>query len=241
MREMLTDTQIINRIQEQSLNVWVCSPGGSGSNLLTKYLQQVHGLRTRELIWMNHLCHFPVPLPVPVPTIYVFGDLPDIYRSNKKKRHIDAGTQHRKLTRGLRAGGTDTEFLQLVGRQFTCWTQSHLQNSVLFLRYDDLWTSTGRSLLGGYLGIEVRNFPARRSRESNTVGLPREVQMFLEDECDLVQHMSTFPSQIIVASLKKPFSGSERPSDRAEAREMCEKEIRASLEKALSLIKNIPE
>ena len=196
MREMLTDTQIINRIQEHRLEVWICSPGGSGSNMLSRYLHEFHNLRTREPIWHNHVCHFPTPLPIPIPTIYLFTNLVDIYRSNKFKGHIEYGCQHRKLSRNLVNGGDDITFLDLVSRQFTKWTTHSPTSAVLFLQYEDMFTTSGQRLIEQYLGITMTGFPKRTERKSIGTPLPRRVREFMCEQQELVTKMQNFVSHV---------------------------------------------
>ena len=74
MKPIIEESDILQRIKDEKLDVWICGPGGCASNLLSQYLEEHHSLRTRTKAWHQLLGHFYKPLSCDIPKIYIYTD-----------------------------------------------------------------------------------------------------------------------------------------------------------------------
>ena len=69
-----------------------------------------------------------------------------------------------------------------------------------------MFTQEGQSLLGRYLGVDIRNFPEKRARKSVGTAFSKEAKHFMRANQDLSNSMATFSSHIRFSTPRKPFS-----------------------------------
>jgi hypothetical protein len=190
--------EIPSAIQNERLDVWVCSFGGSGTNMLANYLE-TKGLRVRTPTWEAVLCHHAHPINVQhdVKAVYVFGDAISAFRSQKHRGHLDANQQ--KLNNDPAATPSDDAFFASMMNQFTNWTGRNRTNlPILIVRFETLFSS-GKYALGDYLNIDVTDFPARKDRAAIHHEFSNELDL-RRQHSDFLQRLDAFPS----SSLRPP-------------------------------------
>lgn len=150
----------------QHVNVWLCSTGGSGSNLLKNYLQDYTKVKSPYSAAL--LTHHKEPVRVDrsdFKAIYLHSDPFSVLRSVKRRGLIE--TNIKKLNNDPSLGDSDEVLLASVFRQFKNWTGSQVNYPILCLKYEALYASL--DVLGEYLGIPMDDFPEKKERSSTTI------------------------------------------------------------------------
>lgn len=167
------------------MNVWVCSYGGSGCNLLSQYLEQ-KGLVCRTREWHSTLCHYYTYIPTHIPAVYIYADPISALKSQKFRKHIKENIF--KLSNGIITTVSDEALIYAMNNQFYSW-QSFKDKSykILYLKYETLWNNLSK--LENFLNININDFPPIQQRQSNNVVVIHE-KILREKYCNLMNDTS---------------------------------------------------
>lgn len=182
-------------IADEGLDVWLCSYGGSGTNMLASYLE-TKSLVVRTRSWKRLLCHHSQPIDVRSPTkaVYLFGDPRAAFKSMKRRGpgHYDVNQQ--KLNNRKELPYSDETLMSSMLRQFDRWTARNQTNlPILLLRFEHIFES-GKYALARFLGIDVSDFPDRKpTRDSEDYSFEGEEQLFRR-YAPRIERILAFPS-----------------------------------------------
>lgn len=168
----------ITKIHEalNELDVWVCSFGGCGTNLLADYLVS-KGLQLHTKEWRERLCHYHTYVPTNTPAIYMYGDPIAALKSQKhrglaelnyKKLQIDRHEQDQEYT--------DEKMLRLMESQYNSWMAcKHDFTNILFIKYETLYDNLDN--IASFLDIDMTDFPVKHPRTSQAYTLDNETEL----------------------------------------------------------------
>lgn len=160
---LIPDPLVPILMKKEKLAVWVCSYGGSGSNLLSDYLGDKKKINTRPLIWKKLLCHYPKYIPSDIPTIYIYDDPRKSFCSMKRRGKGYWDTNQRKLSNQKNIELSDENLLRAMIEQFKNWTNSPHKDNVLFIDFRHFFTEETKQKIASFLKISTHDFPQMKS------------------------------------------------------------------------------
>ncbi len=166
--------EIMKKILKRSkLDVWICSYGGSGTNMLANYLQK-QGLKTKNYLWSKKLVHNPIPIDLGVPMIYIYDDPRKSLFSEKSRKNIYYcnilklsnnyfDVKKKKISKKIQNVRFNDDFLlRLMIRQFKSWSSTHLKDKIFFISLQDFFKDETKEKLQTFLGRTLTNYPVYR-------------------------------------------------------------------------------
>ena len=162
------------RIQRglNDVDLWLCSTGGSGSNLLKAYLDPY--IRVRSPYLAALLTHHKEPVEHTrkgFKAIYLHADPFSVLRSVKRRDLVS--TNIKKLNNSRALVESDELLLQSVFDQFDAWTQSNVSYPILCVKYEALFDSW--EIISEFIGFELSDFPRKKNRVSGKVEIDTEL------------------------------------------------------------------
>ncbi len=154
------------------VEVWLCSTGGSGSNLLKDHMEKYVKVKSPYLAAL--LTHHKEPVPVDregFKAVYLHSDPFQVLRSVKRRGLVK--TNIKKLNNNRHMGESDELLLDSVFRQFASWTEAKVNYPVLCIKYEALYDSL--DVLSDFLEIPFDDFPPRRERLSHEVEIDKHL------------------------------------------------------------------
>lgn len=154
----------------EALDVWVCSFGGCGTNLLSDYLTS-RNLVCQTQEWHSDLCHYYTYIPTNKPTIYLYSNPINALKSQKRRNII--ATNISKLSNGIITTISDEALIYSMCCQFYNWISfSNKSNNLLFVHYSKLYDNLSK--IGSFIGIDMREFPAKTNSKSTKIEIIHE-------------------------------------------------------------------
>ena len=132
MKPIIEESDILQRIKDEELDVWICGPGGCASNLLSQYLEEHHSLRTRTKAWHQLLGHFYKPLPCDIPKIFIYTDPVYTFCSLHRRGHGFWGTNQYKLANDEHIKPSNDYLFQLIFTCFKCKSAGRPDNKCTY-------------------------------------------------------------------------------------------------------------
>jgi hypothetical protein len=165
-----SDSLIQKGIQE--VDVWLCSTGGAGSNLLKDYLQEYINVKSPYSAAL--LTHHQEPVNVEkkgFKAIYLHADPFSILKSVKRRNLIERNIM--KLNNSRSFGSSDKVLLESVFKRFENWTNKKVNYPILCVKYEALYESLDE--LSKFLNVPFDNFPAKKDRISNNIEIDEKL------------------------------------------------------------------
>ncbi len=165
-------------IKKDKLDVWICSYGGSGTNMLADYLEK-QGLKTKNELWHKKLVHNPNPIDIGIPMIYIFDDPKKSLFSMKSRKNIYFcnilklsnnyyNVKLNKISKRIKKVRFNDDFLlKKMIEQFKKWTSSNLNNKILFIPFQKFFTEETKNKLEAFLNKKLTNYPVYRESKKN--------------------------------------------------------------------------
>lgn len=148
------------------VDMWLCSPGGAGSNMLKNYLHQF--IRVKSPYMAGLLTHHSKPVPCKkenFKAIFLHRHPLDALQSMKRRGLIKKNIQ--KLNNSRNLPSTEKELLKSIFRQFTHWTTLSVNYPILCVKYERLFEN--KNQIADFLGIEMKNFPEAKIKSNEQV------------------------------------------------------------------------
>lgn len=187
----LNENQIKKGLSD--VDIWLCSTGGAGSNLLKDYIDQYIKVKSPYLAALLTHHHAPVNFDKKeFKAIYLHADPFSVLRSVKRRGLV--GRNIMKLNNAKNLGSEDTRLLESVFDQFENWTQTKVNYPVLCLKYESLYESL--DILSNFLNIPFHNFPVKRERLSEDIEVDRSL---VTQYMDRYQAWKDFPNTMILS------------------------------------------
>jgi hypothetical protein len=167
-RRIVRPSLIPGRIRREAMQLWLCSFGGCGTNMLADYLT-ARGLVVKTPLWHSLLCHHAAPVSVhsPLKAIYVYGD-PILSLRSMKRRPGLGEVNLAKLNNRTGMSYSDASLFRSMLSQFERWTRPNRTNvDILVVRSEDLFES-GKHAIAEFLALDVGDFPERISRAATS-------------------------------------------------------------------------
>ena len=165
---MLTINQA--KVALDKLDVWICSFGGCGTNLVANYLNS-KGVVCINDDWMNYLCHYYTYVPNNKPTIYVYSDPIESLKSQKLRLHRDVNIL--KLSNGVISTKSDEALIYSMCCQFYNWHRYRdAGHNIMFIQYAYLFDNI--DTISKFVGISMTDFPKKKTRISKNVTVIHE-------------------------------------------------------------------
>lgn len=167
--QILSNSEIIREINK--LDVWLVSPGGSGSTTFNTWLTK-NGYNIINHTWRKIGCHHGIPLNLKIPIIYLFADLSKAYMSvsrRKSRRDSPYFTNQRKLTNNYHCQISETNLWKSMKNQIENWVFLEdfvFTSDILIIKQNDLYTEKGKILVEKLLGRSFMDFPIEQERKS---------------------------------------------------------------------------
>jgi hypothetical protein len=171
------------------VDVWLCSPGGAGSNMLKDYLHQF--VRVKSPMMAGLLTHHSEPVNCHKPNfkaIYLHRHPLDAVQSMKRRGLVRTNIRKLNNKRGLPA--TEVFLLESVLRQFKNWTTREVNYPIICVKYESLFEN--RNLLGEFLGLGFQNFPEPKYSQNH-----QETGLDLTEYADSIAAWEAFPEVLI--------------------------------------------
>ena len=175
--QILKDTDGANALQ--TIDVWVCSFGGCGSNMIAEYLNR-KGKKVYCHAWHLQMCHHPYPIkPLNNPNlkcIYIYSDPIDAIKSQKRRDLLSTNYQKLNNAKDVPYGG-HMQMLSSMERQYNNWVEAASSNSelkIMTINYAYVHDSETIKALGEFLNIDTTDFPKRMNRTSMSLNLENE-------------------------------------------------------------------
>ncbi|MCP4459402.1 MAG: hypothetical protein GY816_15475 [Cytophagales bacterium] len=138
------------------VDLWLCSPGGAGSNMFKNYLHQF--MRVKSPYMAGLLTHHSEPVQCSKENFKaIFIHRHPIKALNSMKRRGLVRTNIRKLNNSRRMPVTDRVLMESIFRQFTNWTTKSVNYPILCVKYEGLFEN--RNLIGKFLKLDLDDFP----------------------------------------------------------------------------------
>ena len=172
------------------VDVWLCSPGGSGSNMLKDFLH--NHLRVKSPQMAGLLTHHAAPVDCHKPNfkaIYLHRHPIAAVASMKRRKLIK--TNIRKLNNSKKLPATESVLLESVLRQFKNWTTRQVNYPILCVKYESLFDY--KDELGEFLGIDMRGFPEKKNTPARMQADHDESSRFR----DQIRDWESFPDFLI--------------------------------------------
>ena len=140
----------------QDVDVWLCSPGGAGSNMFKNYLHEYVKVKSPKMAGL--LTHHSEPINCDkqnYKAIYLHRHPIKALRSMKRRGLVKTNIRKLNNSRGLPE--TDEELLKSVFNQFDNWTTKPINYPILCIKYASLFEN--RDKIGEFLGLDMTDFP----------------------------------------------------------------------------------
>jgi hypothetical protein len=174
MSFIIQPNEIEKRINEENLELWICSYGGCGTNLLADYLENIKQIRIHTKSWRDMLCHCHTYIPTKnCKAIYMYCRDPiDAFKSQiKRGLHV---INLKKLVNTTDIEYSDIELLKAMSVQYKNWIN---EPNVLKICYDTLYEQIPE--IESFLKIDMSDFPKKRERTSKYTILENEKELRL--------------------------------------------------------------
>ncbi|MEO9476657.1 MAG: hypothetical protein ABJG41_14040 [Cyclobacteriaceae bacterium] len=148
------------------VDVWLCSTGGAGSNLLKHFLEQ--HVKVKSPYSAALLTHHKEPVDcdkLNYKAIYLHADPFSILKSVKRRGLVK--TNIKKLNNQINLGDSDILLLESLFNQFEKWSTAKVSYPVLCIKYEALYDSLDQ--IGEFLSIPMDNFPPKKERLSSDI------------------------------------------------------------------------
>lgn len=172
MEKIMSESRLLSYIK--NLDLWLVSPGGSGSTEFRKWLEK-NGYVIQNDAWKLLGCHHKSPLKdLKIPCIYLYGDLQKAYMSVSRRKNTKRGPFYKnqeKLNNILSyyCEYSEENLWNSMANQMTNWLSIKdysLKSKVLLLYQEDLYTPKGQILLEEFLGKKFSKFLVKSERKS---------------------------------------------------------------------------
>ncbi len=184
MAEIIPNYLIPDLIEQEGMQVWLCSYGGSGTNMLADYLES-KGFVIKTPSWHKLLCHYsmPVSLRSNIRAIYLFSDPILAFMSMIHRGQGFYDVNQRKMNNNTDIPISDETLIKSIINQYKNWTRGTMCNfPILALKYERLFDE-GKEAVSSFLGIDTADFPKRVNRSSKESDLGHRrlaLQPFIE-------------------------------------------------------------
>lgn len=171
LRQIPFDDRLV-RAGLDSVDAWLCTTGGAGSNMLKKVLDPA--IRVRSPYMAALLTHFDHPFPYHrdgFRAIYLHAHPFEVLRSVRRRGLLE--TNIKKLNNRRDLGDSERVFLESLERQFRNWTSAPVDYPVLCIKYDALFERFPE--VADFLGIGLETFPERKDRRSGEEAVGAEL------------------------------------------------------------------
>lgn len=182
----------------RDVDVWLCSTGGAGSNLLKDHIDKYVKVKSPYLAAL--LTHHKEPVQVnqeDFKAVYLHSDPFQVLKSVKRRGLVK--TNIKKLNNTRLLGESDELLLESVFRQFNNWTETKVNYPVLCIKYEALYDSL--DLLGDFLSIPFDDFPPKRERLSHEIDIEEHLFQKFESQ---YQIWKEFPDSKLLGANEKP-------------------------------------
>ncbi len=160
VRYIMSENVIIYNVKKEKLRLWICSYGGSGSNMLVNYLKFNYLFYYIDTdVWKKILCHYEKPLDLNLPMIYIYDDPRKSFMSMRRRGSGFWDTNQKKLSNNEDEPLSDENLLKLMIQQFKNWTNHELTNKILFIDFRYFFTEEIKNKLSSFLNITIKNYP----------------------------------------------------------------------------------
>ena len=140
----------------QDVDVWLCSPGGAGSNMFKNYLDRF--VRVKSPYMAGLLTHHSEPIDCSKENFKAISlHRHPIKALRSMKRRGLVKTNIRKLNNSRGLPETDEELLKSIFNQFNNWTSKSVNYPILCIKYGSLFDNRAR--IGEFLGLDMAEFP----------------------------------------------------------------------------------
>lgn len=149
-----SEKEIVKGVND--VDLWLCSPGGAGSNMLKNYLNQF--MRVKSPYMAGLLTHHSEPVQCEKENFKaIFIHRHPIKALNSMKRRGLVRTNIRKLNNSRKLPETDRVLMESIFRQISNWTNGRVNYPILCLKYEGLFKNRNR--IGEFLGLDMNDFP----------------------------------------------------------------------------------
>ena len=138
------------------VDLWLCSPGGAGSNMVKNYLHRF--MRVKSPYMAGLLTHHSEPVACDkenFKAIYLHRHPIKGLKSMKRRELIK--TNIRKLNNSKKLAVTEKILMESIFRQFTNWTTKTVNYPILCVKYESLFENRNR--IGEFLNLDMEDFP----------------------------------------------------------------------------------
>jgi hypothetical protein len=140
----ISDQELEEGLRNEDIEIWVCSFGGCGSNMLLAHLTN-NGFRVKSKTYDERACHFPHPIELKgVKAIYLYGDpflsIVSQYSRKLLLLNLQKASNYERRDTTLSQDLSDLQ-LEPFLNQFKLWTISNAIGDmpILHIRYEELW------------------------------------------------------------------------------------------------------
>ncbi len=149
-----TDEEIRKGVRD--VDVWLCSPGGAGSNMLKNYLHRF--IKVKSPYMAGLLTHHSEPIVCGkknFKAIYLHRHPIKALKSMKRRGLVKTNIRKLNNTRNLPA--TDKVLMKSIFKQFENWTTKTVDYPILCVKYVSLFENRNR--IGEFLNLDMSDFP----------------------------------------------------------------------------------
>ena len=183
-----TETEIQKGIED--VKVWLCSPGGAGSNTLKDYIHPFMRIKSHYMAGL--LTHHSTPVPTKkegFKAIYLHRSPLDCVKSQKRRNLLKTNIKKLYNEKGLAT--TEEVLLQGILNQFKNWTTVKVNYPILCIKYEKMFQNP--EIIGDFLGIDFSSFPKRHFKENKT---DVDSELFLQFEKQIAE-WNEFPDVLL--------------------------------------------
>lgn len=183
-----TDAEIQRGIED--VKVWLCSPGGSGSNTLKDYIHPFMRIKSHYMAGL--LTHHATPVPTNkegFKAIYLHRNPISCVRSQKRRNLFKTNIKKLNNKKGLPE--TEEILMQSILKQFENWTTVKVNYPILCIKYEKMFQEP--EIIGDYLGIDFSSFPKRHFKE-NKVEVETDLHIQFKEE---LKKWNDFPDVLL--------------------------------------------
>ncbi len=207
---------IKNYLKKNKLKAWVCSYGGSGTNMLADYLQK-QGVKTKNFLWHKKLVHNPEPLDLGIPMIYIYDDPRKSLFSEKTRKNIYFcnilklsnnyfDVKKMKITHNSKKIRFCDDFLlRLMIQQFKNWTSAPFKDKILFIRFKDFFNEKTKEKLELFLNKKLTNYPVYKESKKK-YNFEKKSKLFekYKEDIDFINNYHLESSEKIIELSENP-------------------------------------
>lgn len=197
MMQPIDDQSLKKALMEQGTQVWICSFGGCGTNMMLDHLE-TYGFKVRSDIYNERACHFSHPISIPTAkAIYMYSDPVSAIVSQHFRNVLSLNLQKASNYKLVLPKYSNTFSNLNVGpffSQFKSWTSSTKigEMSILHLRYERIWDNWDKVQL--FLNSDFPP-PLKKSRNVYTLDKGRNYNI-LKATRELVGEIKLFEDKI---------------------------------------------